>query len=223
MFFNLAAALNSERRMISLGTGAEYGHRYYQPKMREDYFGTHIPEDAYGFSKYVCAKYIENSNNIINLRLFGVFGMYEDYEFKFISNSIVKNLLNLPIEICQNVYFDYLYIEDLVRIIECFITNEPSAKVYNVTPSDSIDLLTIVNIINRISGTPSAVKVLNEGLNTEYSGDNARLTNELGEKIFTPYEDAIKELYEWYKFNIDKIDRQVIEKDECIKKCRVKK
>ncbi len=222
MFFNLSATLNSKRKMIFLGSGAEYDLRYYQPKMKEEYFGVHIPEDAYGFSKYICSKYIEKTDNIVNLRLFGVFGKNEDYEYKFISNTIVKNLFGLPCVICQNIRFDYLYILDLMRVLEYFIDNEVKYSIYNVTPNESIDLLTIAEKVNHISGNQFGIIVKNSGMNTEYSGDNSRLVNEIG-NIFTSYDNSIKELYAWYKFNLDKIDRKVIETDEYMKHCRIKK
>jgi len=197
MFFNLADTLNGEKRMIFLGSGAEYDLRYYKPKMKEEYFGMHIPEDAYGYSKYICMKYIENSSNIINLRLFGVFGKYEDYNYRFISNVIIKNLFDLPIVINQNVYFDFLYINDLLKIVEYFIHNKGKYKDYNVTPTNSIDLITIANKINQISKKSSEIIINNEGLNNEYSGDNARLLGELGDFKFTTYAESFKELYKY--------------------------
>ena len=59
--------------------------------MRESYFGRHIPTDIYGFSKYVIAKDIESvRRNIYNLRVFGIFGKYEDYKRRVISNNICQ-------------------------------------------------------------------------------------------------------------------------------------
>jgi len=223
MFFNLSKHIDSVEKFILLGSGAEYSIKHYQPKMKEDYFGTFIPLDDYGFSKYVCSKYIEKSNKMINLRLFGVFGKHEDYQYRFISNSIVKNILGLPIVINQNVFFDFLYIDDLVKIVEYFINNNARHKFYNACTGSSIDLKTIAGKINEISGRPSDIIVNNPGLNVEYSGDNARLLTELKGYNFTPLEDALKELYGWYKDNLDKIDKKAIEKDEYIKYCRVKK
>lgn len=50
MFFNLAR--NSDRfgKMIFLSSGAVYDMRYYQPKMKEEYFDAHVPADEVGFS-----------------------------------------------------------------------------------------------------------------------------------------------------------------------------
>lgn len=222
IFFNLVRCLNEVDRIIHLGSGAEYDMRYYLPRMKEDYFDTHVPIDDYGFSKYVCSKYIMNSEKMVDLRLFGVFGKYEDYEYKFISNTIVKKLFGLPITINQNVYFNYLYINDLVRIIEYFINNKHLYKSYNVTTSETIDLLTIAEKINTIAEEQYKVIIRNSGLNTEYSGDNTRLLEELKGFNFTSFDDAINDLFSWYKTIIHKSDKEIIERDEYVKYCRIK-
>lgn len=225
MFFNLARCIDKVEKMIHFGTGAEYDMRHYKPKMPEDYFGTYVPEDPYGFSKYVISKYIENSEKIVCLRLFGVFGKYEEYEYKFISNAIVKNLFGLPIIINQNVYFDYLYINDLLRMIECFLdlNRQFKHKIFNAVRGGTIDLLTIAQKINQISEKPSEIIVKNPGLNIEYSASNRRLLSELGDFQYTPIEEALRELFAWYKGKLPEIDRGTIEEDNYIKYCRTKK
>ncbi|MDI6731710.1 MAG: NAD-dependent epimerase/dehydratase family protein [Candidatus Margulisbacteria bacterium] len=222
MFFNLARCLNGNRQLINFGSGAEYDLRYYQPKMSEEYFDKHVPADAYGFSKYVILKYIENSRNMVNLRLFGVFGKYEDFEFKFISNAIVKNLLGLPIAINQNVFFDYIYVNDLLKMVAAFIDKTPKYKNYNAVCGKTIDLASIAHKINQIASKPSEIIIKNPGLNTEYSASNQRILSKLKTFEFTPFEVALRELYHYYQQNLSKIDRSVIEKDECIKYCRTK-
>jgi GDP-L-fucose synthase len=221
MFTNLADSMDAEKRMISLGSGAEYDRMHYTPKMKEEYFGKHKPSDDYGLSKYLCSEIIEKSKNIINLRIFGMFGKYEDYEFKFISNSIVKNLLGLPIVINQNVRFDYMYINDGVKLIEKFIDLEPNYRAYNLTTGTTIDLVNIAERIIKLSGKRSEVIVKNPGFNTEYSGDNSRLQKEMHFE-FTPFDVALKELYGYYKSILPGIDRNKIEEDEYIKYCTIK-
>ena len=56
MFFNLIRNSGLFGKMVYFGSGAEYDNRYYQPRMPEGYFDTHVPADSYGFSKYICAK-----------------------------------------------------------------------------------------------------------------------------------------------------------------------
>jgi GDP-L-fucose synthase len=219
MFFNLVQSMDNVQRLMFFGSGAEYDRQNYKPRMSEDYFGAHIPADDYGFSKYVCSKYAERSKNIFNLRIFGMFGRYEDYEFKFISNSIVRNLFKLPIVINQNVNFDYMYINDCVKIVERFISNRPKYNIFNLTTGTTIDLATIANKINKISDFKSEIIVKNPGLGTEYSGDNSRLQKEIDFQ-FTPFDNALKELYQYYRSILPGIDRKTIEKDEYMKYCK---
>jgi GDP-L-fucose synthase len=219
MFFNLARCLGKVRRMIHFGSGAEYDSRNYKPGMPESYFGAHVPEDPYGFSKYIISKHIENSKKIICLRIFGMFGKYEDYDFKFISNSIVKNLFKLPIVINQNVYFDYMYINDAVRLVAKIMNKKMKHRTYNLTTGRAIDLVTIANKINEISDFKSEIIIKNPGLNKEYSGDNSRLMREIKIK-FIPMESAIQELFTYYKNLLRTINLEKIETDEFIKYCK---
>ncbi|OGS59599.1 MAG: hypothetical protein A3J79_14245 [Elusimicrobia bacterium RIFOXYB2_FULL_62_6] len=218
MFFNLARALPASARMINMGSGAEYGVR--RRKIKETAFDAVVPADAYGFSKYVVSKYIEKADNILCLRIFGLYGKYEDYRFKFISNAIVKNLLGMPLVINQNVRFDYLYIADFLEIVERFIKRKPAFKHINITPTKSVDLLTAAAIINGIAAKKSPVKVLNPGLNAEYSADNSRLLQEVPGFRFWTYEEGIAELYKYYAANLDSLDLSSVRKDPYLAKCR---
>ncbi len=215
MFFNLTRTFPKVRKMIHFGSGAEYDVRHYTSKMKENYLGEHIPVDEYGFSKYICSKYILASQDpIVCLRLFGVFGKYEKYHTKFISNAIVKNLLSLPITVKQNVYFDYLYVNDLVRIVEYVLTHDMQYREYNVTPSKPIDLTSLAKAVNSIGGRQSEIHVLEPGLGVEYSGNNRRLSAELKNFSFTPIEQGVRELYDWYKMNVGIIDKKLLEEGD---------
>ena len=76
-----------------------------------------------------------------------------------------------------------------------FAENPPKERILNITPTDSIDLLEICDIINEIA--PCKVETLKDGLNNEYTGDNAVLLRELPALRFTPYKQAIKEFYDF--------------------------
>jgi GDP-L-fucose synthase len=207
MFFNLARNLTQNQKMIFLSSGCVYDMRYYDRKMKEEYFDKHVPVDDVGLSKYVAAKYSEKVNNIVELRIFGVFGKYEDYAIRFISNAMCKALFDMPITIKQNRKFDYLYINDLIPVIEYFVHNDAQHTAYNVTPDRSIELYTLAEKVKRISGKRIPIKVAHEGIGAEYSGDNTRLKNEITSLRFTPIDAAMEELYGWYRNNKEKINR----------------
>lgn len=87
MFYNLESCHCLHGKMYYFGSGAEYDMNHYIPQMKEDYFGLHIPQDPYAFSKYTMSRITEQSTNIYDLRLFGVYGKYEEWDRRFISNS----------------------------------------------------------------------------------------------------------------------------------------
>ena len=215
MFFNLQQHMTRSMKMINLGSGSEYTRKYWHKKMPEEYFGEQVPDDEHSYAKYLISKYISDTDyeNLICLRIFGVFGKYEDYRYKFISNAIVKNLLKLPIVINQNVIYDYIYINDFFRIVLFFVKNRTKNRIYNVTPTESIDLLTIAGIINKSSENKSEIYVLNEGIGVEYSGNNRKLLSEIGGFQFTPPTVSIRDLYEYYKERVNSLDAEAIKED----------
>ncbi|MFC1566320.1 NAD-dependent epimerase/dehydratase family protein [bacterium] len=210
MFFNLARNSNKFKKMIITGSGAIYDMRHYKPKMKEEYFGDHVPIDEHGFSKYVCEKYIEKTDNIIDLRIFGIFGKYEDYAIRFISNLICKVIFDVPLTINQNKKFDYLYIDDLMPVLDYFIQHDANHSAYNVTPDNSIELLELAEKIKKISGKDLPIIIKKDGLGSEYSGDNSLLKTEMTQVIFTDIDEAIEELYNYYLSIKDKIKKEQI-------------
>lgn len=214
MMFNLLKHQNSWEKLLNMGSGAIYDMQNYQPKMRESYFGTHIPKDEHGYNKYIFGKLLPSLNHVYDFRIFGVFGKYEDYAIRFISNAICKSLFDLPITLRQNKKFDYLYINDLMPILEHFIEHNPSEKAFNITPDNSIELLKLAELVKTISKKDIEIKVAQEGFGLEYSGDNSLLRKEMPSLQFTPIENSVKELYDWYDFNKKKLNKDLLITDK---------
>jgi GDP-L-fucose synthase len=209
MYYNLKH-YGSYNQLIQLGSGAEYDKTMGLKKVSElgiNYIKDLIPSDSYGLSKYIIGRDIAEDIHAIDFRLFGVYGKHEDMEYKFISNTIVKCMMGRTIRIRKNVVFDWLYVQDLMRIIEDFLGNPSRYRAYNITPTRSLDLVTIAEIINEAADKPVDVEVSEEGLNLEYTGDNSRLMSRYTNGFkFTPFEDSIIELTEYYTSIIDTID-----------------
>jgi UDP-glucose 4-epimerase len=210
MFFNLARCSDLYRKMVFVGSGAVYDMRDYRPKMAETYFDAHVPADDHGFSKYIAAKYIEVSSDVVELRVFGIFGRYEDYAIRFISNAICKALFGLPITLRQDRLFDYLYVDDLPRVVDHFVAHDAAFPAYNVTPDAAIGLYELACKVRDISGADVPIVVGQDGLGVEYSGDNSRLRAEMPELVLTPIDQAIAELFAWYSQHRDSVDRDAL-------------
>ncbi len=214
MFFNLARNAGYFKKMLVIGSGAIYDVRHYRPKMKEDYFDAHVPADENGLCKYVCGKYIEKADNIIDLRVFGLYGKYEDYAIRFISNMICKALFDLPLTMKQNRRFDYLWVEDLPPVIAHFLEIGAAHKAYNATPDKSSELLELARKVLATSGKDLPIKIAQPGLGLEYSGDNSRLKAEIKTLSFTPPDEAIRKLYAWYSANRNSINREALLSDK---------
>lgn len=214
MFLNLAENHNLFGRMIFLGSGAEYGKQEPIVMAKESDFGSRFPADEYGQAKYFASQYIQTHEKIVNLRCFGIFGKYEDYATRFISNAICRALAGLPIVVRQNVKFDFLYVDDLIKIIQAFIEHEPGQKFYNTGRGEAVELVHLAALVKEKTGTQKEVVVKAEGLGKEYTCDNSLLLKELGTFAFTPYEKAIEEMISYYKANLHNIDKKSLGFDE---------
>ncbi len=203
MYFNIERLSEYFGKLICIGSGAEFDKRNYIPKMTEEYFDQHVPlkTDIYGYSKYIIAKDIlKKKRNIFNLRVFGIFGKYEDYRRRLISNNICKLLKGEHIILNKNGCFDYMYVNDFSKIVEKFISASPKFSTYNTCTGNVIEFLSLAKIINEIDGRKKKIEIKEKGINPEYSGDNTKFIDEFGSIGFTDPKIAIKELYNWYKF-----------------------
>ncbi|MBT4130480.1 MAG: NAD(P)-dependent oxidoreductase [Candidatus Marinimicrobia bacterium] len=208
MYFNIDRCSGQYGKLITIGSGAEYDMRNYHPLMSESYFRTHIPADTYGLSKFVVAHDVKFSNKrAVNLRGYGIYGKYEDYTRRFISNNICKAICGLDVSLFMNMRFDYLYVNDFVRILELFITQEPRHKNYNICTSRPHELLEMAEMVREIHDDPNTGLVVRQaGMKPEYSGDNSRFIEEFGPFEFTDMKQSIEELYQWYKDEVDLTD-----------------
>lgn len=193
-------------KMFYSGSGAEYDKRYDIISVGEEQIGKTIPIDQYGLLKYTIGQMIEKSTNVYNFRLFGIFGKYEYYPVKFISNVCCKAIKGLPLTMRQNVYFDYLYIDDFCKMIQYFLHHEPNYHTYNAVSGKKISLKEICEIVLKISGKNLPVFIGKNGMANEYTASNKRITDEIKILEYTSIEMAVEKLYCWYEKNEKDID-----------------
>lgn len=210
MFLNILRERDRFGKFILISSGDVYDMRFYRPKMKENEAGRTIPADEGGFFHYTASKIGETLPNFVELRVFGIFGRYEDYAIRFISNAIAKTLFDLPITLKQNRKFDYLLVNDLMPILERFLETPEVSGAYNITPDESIELLGLAEKVRMISGKDLPILVAKEGMGLEYSGDNTKLRRLFPGIKSTPFDQAIKELHSWYSQNRDLLKREVL-------------
>jgi GDP-L-fucose synthase len=215
MFFGLMRNAHRFRRLVFLSSGAVYDIAQPQDRVSEGRLGDSLPADEHGLSKYVISQYLKElhragSADVVELRLFGVFGKHEDYAIRFVSNAICKTLFDLPITLRQNRTFSYLYVEDLGPIVDRFLVSDHGEAAYNVVPDWTDDLIDLAERVRARSGKDLPVVVGQPGNGLPYCASNARLRAEMPEVRFTPVDVAVNALYDWYAAHLDTIDRAAL-------------
>ena len=201
MFCNLERCHDLYGKMFYFGSGAEYDMNHYVPKMKESYFGKHIPSDPYGFSKYIMSKMTEKNENIYEFRLFGVYGCGEEWRRRFISNMIYQALTCSEMKMDRNMLFDYLYIDDFVSAIDSILTCTPKHHHYNLCSGRVVSLYDLAVMIKEETGTNAKIVMNGTNWKPEYSGDNSRFRGEFGKIKLTPFRDAIQQMIAYYMHN----------------------
>jgi len=212
IFFNIYNAKEYFGHMVQIGSGAEYDKRAYEPRMKESIFKKSIPIDTYGLGKFCIANTLESTeeNKVTNLRLFGIFGSYEDYSRRFISNNICNSLARLPVSLNRNMLFDFIWVDDFSRFLHGIIDKLPLTKTsYNFCSGSPVSLVDLAEIINRLMSNSTDVIVKNSGMNPEYSGDPSIIFNEIGDFDFTPFESSIGKLIKFYKETLTDEDIEI--------------
>lgn len=210
IFFNIVKCSHFFKRMINIGSGAEYDKRFPIVHVKEEDIGKQIPNDDYGLYKYICANYINHTKNIVDVRPFGLFGIGEDYRYRFISNAICRHMFNLPITIKQNVVFDYLYINDFIRIIEYLVKHKPKHKAYNIGSGKTYSLLSLAKMINTVGNREEKILIHQKGYANEYSCNVQLLNSEVKNISLTPIQESIKSLYLWYQTHKSRINKNYL-------------
>ena len=198
MVKNLLSFKKENVKMILFGSGAMYDKSRSLHRVKESEIGKVIPKDLYGKSKVEIFNLVKNKNDVLMLNIFACYG-YGEKENRFPSYAINQVLKNEDIIINQNCIFDYLFVEDMQKIVEHFIEQDFVDNVINITPNFSISLENIAKIVQKFSDKNIQIKIKIPELNNEYTGDNSLLLKNYPELEFTEIEHGLKKLFEYKK------------------------
>lgn len=214
MFENLVKHKDKYGKFLNFGSGAIYNTSKDITNANEEQRYDSMGDKDHDKCKFIIAQKIDELDNFVDLNIFGIFGKYEDWEIRFISNAICKTLFDLPITLRQNRRFSYLFVEDLMPILEFFIENNMQHKSYNIVPDEKTTLLDIAQLAKKISAKDIAINVANQGWGLDYTGNNSRLKKEMLNIRFTKLEQSVLALYHYYEGIKDKIDKKLLLTDK---------
>lgn len=208
MFLNLVKRSEYFKKIIILGSGAEFNKAQSLHKVTENFVSPVHPVSDYGFSKYLISDFAKRIDKSITLRIFGIYGPHDDYVNRFVSNAICRSVLGMPIIIYQDQVMDFIFLPDLLKIIEYFITHDSEHRFYNIGCGEARSLISIAEKIQQVAGIKPGIEVILPGEAPEYTCDITRLRTEIPSLNFTDFDTSIKEMLEWYKGHKESIDQR---------------
>jgi UDP-glucose 4-epimerase len=153
MYYNLLQHRPHYNKLIHFGSGAEI----------------YAQDTPYGLSKHIIRQSILDKDNFYNLRIFGVFDENE-LDTRFIKANIKRYINKESIQIHQDKYMDFIYMPDLVKIVEYYINNNNLYKETNCIYNTVCTLTRIAQLINELDEYKVEVKV-EKGSGNNYNGN----------------------------------------------------
>jgi nucleoside-diphosphate-sugar epimerase len=156
MYYNILHNKNNYDKFISFGSGAEI----------------YMQDTPYGLSKKSIAKSILDQYNFYNIRIFGLFGEGE-LETRFIKANLNRYFNHQPIEVYQNKFMDFFYIEDLWKVVKYYVDIKYPPKEIDCCYGDTmISLVDIANMINELDDHKVEIVIKNEHPSDNYIKEN---------------------------------------------------
>lgn len=206
-FFNILNNHDLFGHLVQIGSGAEYDRQSCGPMVTEEAFGRSVPTDTYGLAKYLIARELQSSHvgRATNFRLFGIFGVHEDYSRRFISNNIVRVLSGLPISLNQDMLFDYIDVDDFCKFLLDSLLALPFNEVsYNFCRGEPTTLLCIAEMLQRKMSPIGEIVIKNHGMRSEYTGSPSKLFTERGTYKFISMSESVDSLISFYRASLSK-------------------
>lgn len=156
MMGNLHSNQDKFTQLINLGSGAE-----------------NLPTN-YGKSKKWCNELVNKTANWHTLRIYAVFDENE-LDTRFIKSNIKRYIKDEPMIIHQDKLMDFIYMQDLVNLIENIILGNINDKEIDCVYEDTVSLSLITKWINNLSDHKVPIKCGSPGLAEPYIGNSKNL------------------------------------------------
>lgn len=107
-----------------------------------------VPNDYYGFSKYMIYKRSLQYDNVFNFRIFNIFHVNEEPD-RFIKACFLAKKNDTNVTIFKDKFFDFIYEDDFIKIVRYYLTTPvlDLKKTINLSYQPKYKLSDIANMI----------------------------------------------------------------------------
>lgn len=205
---NLVLALEKINYQLFVNTGSSSEYGYKKKPMKE----TDVLEPAsyYAAAKasatYICNTYgLLNNRPILTLRLFSVYGIYED-PGRFIPTAIFSAIDGDDISVVKGSKRDFVYVEDVVdAYLSCLKLKRFDQRIFNICSGKQTSIEKTARVIVELAKSKSNVKAgkyKHRPWDTNYwVGDNKMARTILKWKPKYSLRGGLLESISWFKIN----------------------
>lgn len=175
MLENLLKFSDKFKMIINMDSGAIYDRATdILNRSEEDIFT--VPNDYYGFSKYLIYQRSLQYDNFYNFRIFNIFHINEEKD-RFIKSCFLARKNETKINIFEDKYFDFMYEDDFVKIIEYYLDNyyNKLPKTINLCYNEKYKLSQIAEFI--LGNNSDKIIIQKKDSLNNYCGKNDVLKN----------------------------------------------
>ena len=176
MLENLLKFADRFKMILNFDSAAIYDRSTDILNRKEDDLFT-IPTDYYGFSKYMIYQRSIQYSNVINFRIFNIFHTQEEEE-RFIKSCFLAKKNNTKVTIFEDKYFDFVYEDDFIKIIDYYFHNaehpEKLVKTLNICYPEKYKLSEIAQMILE-NQKEEQIEVLKDVSQNNYSGNGEKI------------------------------------------------
>ena len=191
---------------VNAGSSSEYGLKNHPPPEADSldpnsYYAV-TKASATMYCRYTARKY---RMNLTTLRLYSVYGPFEE-ETRLIPSLVRFGLQgNLPPLVNPDVVRDFVFVGD---VVDAFITvattpRQDLGQIYNVGTGVQTSIREVVEVAKRVMNIPDQPKwgsMLNRHWDTKtWVADTRLIQNKLGWRARHTFEDGFKRTVEWFK------------------------
>ena len=187
---------------LYVSSGAVYGNKYNIP-IGEDFFCE--PVDVYGRSKLEAEKLCLDSGVPCSIvRCFAVVGEYLPLDAHFAIGNFLRDCLNNQLIVINGdgtPIRTYIYSSDLVHWLWKILIDGEPGRTYNVGSDREISIGELAETVRKVAGTSNEIQILSSlsGASMQcYAPDISRARDELGLKVETSLEKAIRLTLEYH-------------------------
>lgn len=160
---------NLFRKLITFSSGAEFNRSQNIIHAKEDQI-VKPPKSVYSLAKNINSKRVKNQPNIVNLRIFNLFGFHER-EDRFISTNLKRYFNKENMQVWGDAYFDFFGEYDFIKILEHCLGNINSSQYMecNLVYKEKLKLTDICQLINQLDEHKVDI-ILKPMSNNHYTG-----------------------------------------------------